>query len=59
MIHDEGVPLDGGLKVDLNVYVPPNKQTTDPGTVVDAAPANVLGDLGLLPEFSSLPEGEA
>jgi hypothetical protein len=59
MIQEEGVPLVGGLKVDLNTYVPPAKQSTHPGRVVAAAPAKVLGDSALLPEFASLPEGEA
>jgi hypothetical protein len=59
MIQEEGVPLVGGLKVDVNWYVPPSKHTTDPGRVLAAAPSKPLGELTLAPEFSSLPEDEA
>jgi hypothetical protein len=59
MIQEEGVPLVGGLKVDVNWYVPPSKHTTDPGRVLAAASLKLLGDLKLTPEFSSLPEDEA
>jgi len=59
MIQADGVPLVGGLNAELNEYVPPNRQTIDPGRVAAAAPKNVLGSAGLPPEFWSLPEGEA
>jgi hypothetical protein len=59
MIQAEGVPLIGGLNAELKEYVPPNRQTTDPGRVAAAAPTNVLGDAGLPPEFWSRPEEES
>jgi hypothetical protein len=49
----------GGLKEELNGYDPARRQTMEPGRVAAAAPKNVLGDEGLVPEFWSSPEGEA
>jgi hypothetical protein len=47
------------MKAELNEYVPARRQTMEPGRLAAAAPRNVLGDEGLLPEFWSSPEGEA
>jgi hypothetical protein len=58
-IHDEGVPLFGGVKDELRLYVPPCKQTTDPAIVAAAAPLRVLGAAAVVPELLSLPEDEA
>lgn len=57
MIQDEAVPLLGGTKVELRLYVPPIRQTTDPGPVAEAADESDLGEEELAPEPP--PKGDA
>jgi hypothetical protein len=59
VIQEEAVPLLGGTKVEPRLYVPPSRQTTEPGRVAAAAAAKDLGEEGVVPEIELEPEGEA